>query len=268
MQSDRAAEWSVEDQAAGYSLPARFFYDEEVFQREKANIFFRSWHLVAHANELKEPGSYVTHDIFEQSVLVVAGRDGQLRAFHNVCQHRGNRLVESRRGKSPSFTCGYHAWSYALDGCLRGAPNVQGVAGFDKSEHGLKPVRVETFASFVFVNLDPRAQRIGEMAAGAEAEIRRYIPDLDRLTLIEEVDVPVPANWKVIQENSIEGYHFDYSGPAHKELVQLIDFERQLGCTATEGYRRAQLGEGHAGFQALKAGVRCHAVSSLCRMEL
>jgi carnitine monooxygenase subunit len=219
-----AIDWSVEDQEAGYSLPARYFYDEDIFRREKTKIFFRSWHLVAHVNELKEPGSFVTHDIFEQSVIVVAGRDGALRAFHNACQHRGNRLVEERRGKTPVFTCGYHAWTYALDGCLRGAPNVAGVKGFDRGQHGLKPVRVETFASFVFVNLDPDAKPIAAMTTGAEAEIRRFIPDLDRLTLLEEIDVPVPANWKVIQENSIEGYHFDNSGPAHKELVQLIDF--------------------------------------------
>jgi carnitine monooxygenase subunit len=217
-------DWSINDQNAGYALPARYFYDEHVFNQEKSKIFFKSWHLVAHLNELREPGSFVTHDIFEQSVLVVAGREGEIRAFHNVCQHRGNRLVEARRGKSPTLTCGYHAWTYALDGCLRGAPNAQGVRGFRKSEHGLKPVRVEVFASFVFINLDLQAKSIAVMAPEADAEIRRFIPDLDRLKLIEEVDVPVPANWKVIQENSIEGYHFDNSGPAHKQLVQLIDF--------------------------------------------
>lgn len=218
------ASWSVEDQEAGYALPARFFYDSAVYEQEKTKIFFKSWHLVAHVNELREPGSFVTHDVFEQSILVVAGRDGAIRAFHNVCQHRGNRLVESRRGKVSMLTCGYHAWTYSLDGCLRGAAHTQGVAGFNKATHGLKPVRVEVFASFVFINLDATAKPISEMAPGAESEIQRFIPDLARLTLIEEVDVPVAANWKVIQENSIEGYHFDLSGPAHKQLVQLIDF--------------------------------------------
>ena len=218
------ASWSVEDQEAGYALPARFFYDDAVYEQEKTKIFFKSWHLVAHVNELREPGNFVTHGVFEQSILVVAGRDGEIRAFHNVCQHRGNRLVESRRGKVSMLTCGYHAWTYSLDGCLRGAAHTQGVAGFNKATHGLKPVRVEVFASFVFINLDSTAKPISEMAPGAESEIRRFIPDLDRLTLIEEVDVPVAANWKVIQENSIEGYHFDQSGPAHKQLVQLIDF--------------------------------------------
>jgi choline monooxygenase len=222
---DRANEnWSSADQEAGFALPSRFFYDEAIYQRERTEIFFKSWHLVAHVNELRAPGAFVTHEIFDQSVLVLAGRDGVIRAFHNVCQHRGNRLVQARRGSSPLIVCGYHAWTYELDGALRGAPRSSCVAGFDRANFGLKPVRTEVFASFVFVNLDPDAKPIADMAAGAEAEIRRFIPDLDRLVLTEEVDVPVPANWKVIQENSIEGYHFDYSGPCHKELVDLIDF--------------------------------------------
>ncbi len=216
--------WSAADREAGYSLPPRFFYDAGVFEREKADIFFKSWHFVGHRNELREPGSYLTLEIFEQSVIVVAGRDGLIRAFHNVCQHRGNRLVETGRGKAPVFTCGYHAWSYGLDGALRGAPLSRCVSGFNKGEHGLKPVQVEIFGSFVFVNLDPAAAPVADMARGADVQMRRFFPDLDRLTLIEVVDTPVAANWKVIQENAIEGYHFDLSGPAHKQLVGLIDF--------------------------------------------
>jgi choline monooxygenase len=228
------ATWSRQDQEAGYALPAAYFYDADVFEREKSRIFHRSWHLVGHVNELREPGSFVTHAIFEQSVIVVAGRDGALRAFHNVCQHRGNRLVEACRGKTSLFTCQYHAWSYALDGSLRGASQTDAVPGFDKRAHGLRPVRLEVFGAFVFVNLDPAAKPIAAMAPGAEAEMRRFIPDLDRLQLVEVVDVPVAANWKVIQENSIEGYHFEHSGPAHKQLVGLIDFA---------GYRLTPQGE-------------------------
>jgi choline monooxygenase len=220
-----SVQWSESERAAGWSLPAPYFYDPSVFQQERLRIFFRSWHLVGHVNDLKSPGDFVTHDIFEQSVLVTKGKDGEIRAFHNVCQHRGNRLVDAARGHTPAITCAYHAWTYALDGRLRGAPRTECVQGFDKSKHGLRPVRVEIFASFVFVNLDPDAQSVAEMAPGAEAMIRKHLPDLDRLTLIEQVDVPVPANWKVIQENSIEGYHFDYSGPVHKQLVKLIDFD-------------------------------------------
>jgi len=218
-------EWTPSDRAAGRSLPSPYFYDEAIFQKERARIFYRSWHLVAHVNELRAPGDFVTYDILDQSVIVTRSKEGGIRAFHNVCQHRGNRLVDTRRGHVPAITCGYHAWTYALDGRLRGAPRTECLANFDKVRHGLKPVRVEILASFVYINLDAEAQALADMAPGAEDQMRRYLPDLDRLQLIEVVDVPVAANWKVIQENSIEGYHFDYSGPVHKELVQLIDFE-------------------------------------------
>jgi choline monooxygenase len=218
-------QWSESDRSAGMSLPAPYFYDESIFQKERLNIFFRSWHLVAHVNELRTPGDFVTYDILDQSVVVTRSKEGGIHAFHNVCQHRGNRLINAPRGRTPAITCGYHAWTYSMDGRLRGAPRTECLEGFDKTRHGLKPVRVEIFASFVYVNLDPEAQSVAEMAPGAAAQMRRYLPDLERLTLIEQVDVPVAANWKVIQENSIEGYHFDYSGPVHKQLVQLIDFE-------------------------------------------
>ena len=218
-------EWSESDQAAGWSLPAPYFYDTTIFQQERLRIFFRSWHLVAHVNELRNPGDFVTYDIFDQSVIVTRSKEGGIKAFHNVCQHRGNRLVDAPRGHVPAITCGYHAWTYTMDGKLRGAPRTECLVGFDKTRHGLQPVRVEIFAGFVYINLDPEAQPVAAMAPGAEAQMRQYLPDLDRLVLIDQVDVPVAANWKVIQENSIEGYHFDYSGPVHKQLVQLIDFE-------------------------------------------
>jgi carnitine monooxygenase subunit len=218
-------EWSKSDQAAGWSLPAPYFYDESIFQRERLRIFLRSWHLIGHVNELRAPGDFVTYNILDQSVIVTRSKEGGIQAFHNVCQHRGNRLIEAPRGRTPAITCGYHAWTYSMDGRLRGAPRSECLPSFDKTRHGLKPVRVEIFASFVFINLDQDAQSVADMAPGAEAQMRRFLPDIDRLTLIEQVDVPVAANWKVIQENSIEGYHFDYSGPVHKQLVKLIDFE-------------------------------------------
>ena len=198
---------------AGYSLPARYFYDEKVFQQEKSKIFFKSWHLVAHVNELREPGSFVTHDIFEQSVIVVPGRDGVIRAFHNVCQHRGNRLV----GGAPRKVSDADLRLPRLD--LR-ARRVSARRPEHSGRPGLPQERSWTQAGSASRSSRPSyssiwtatRSRSPRWRRSAEAEIRRFIPDLDRLTLIEEVDVPVAANWKVIQENSIEGYHFDNSG--------------------------------------------------------
>lgn len=219
--------WDNGNAEKAYSLPSRFFYDPQIFAAEKQGIFLKSWHVVGHESEIAEPGQYLRQDIFEQSVIAVRGQDGKIRAFHNVCQHRGNRLFQDRRGKVGSvIRCGYHSWIYGLDGQLRVAPRSECLKDFDKGEFGLKPVRLEMFAGFVFVNLDPAAQPIAEMASGAETEMRRFIPDLDDLRLIEEVDVVVPANWKIIQDNSIEGYHFDLSGPVHKHIAELIDFSQ------------------------------------------
>lgn len=227
--------WDYSDADRVYSLPSKFFYDRGVFEDEKRAIFFKSWHVVGHVNEFSEPGAFIIQEIFEQSVIVVGGRDGRIRAFHNACQHRGNRLIEERRGRIPAvIRCGYHSWCYGLDGALRSAPRSDCLKDFDKTLFGLKPVRLEIYASFVFINLDPDAKPIVEMAPGAEAEMRRFLPDLGNLRLVEEVDVTVAANWKVIQENSIEGYHFDLSGPVHKHLASLIDFK---------SYRLTEYGE-------------------------
>jgi carnitine monooxygenase subunit len=96
-------EWSESDQAAGWSLPAPYFYDASIFQKERLRIFFRSWHLVGHVNELRNPGDFVTHDILDQSVIVTRSKEGGIQAFHNVCQHRGNRLVDAPRGHVPAI---------------------------------------------------------------------------------------------------------------------------------------------------------------------
>jgi phenylpropionate dioxygenase-like ring-hydroxylating dioxygenase large terminal subunit len=219
--------WDIVDPAHSHTMPSRFFYDAGVFEAERERIFYKGWHAVGHVNELADPGSFLTQEIFDQSVVVVAGRDGEVRAFHNVCQHRGNRLLMERRGKlSTVIRCGYHSWCYDMAGALRNAPRSERLPDFDKSQYGLKPVRLEKLGGFYFVNLDPAAEPLSAIAPGADAEMRRFLPDLDGMRLIDEVDVMVPANWKVIMDNSIEGYHFDLSGPVHKHLASLIDFKQ------------------------------------------
>jgi phenylpropionate dioxygenase-like ring-hydroxylating dioxygenase large terminal subunit len=219
--------WEHDDPETSFTLPSRYFYDPAIFAEEKRKIFFKAWHLAAHRNEVAEPGQYVVCDVFEQSVIVIRGADGLARAFHNVCQHRGHRLLSERRGRiGPVLTCPYHAWAYGSDGRLRSAPRCERVRGFDTSRVALSPVRLEEFAGFLFVNLDPGAEPMSSAMAGADRAIRAKCPDLDDFRLVGEKDFHVDANWKVVQDNAIEGYHFDRSGPVHKELVALIDFDR------------------------------------------
>lgn len=225
-QSQDDLTWDYSDPVNGPTIPAPFFYDPQIFEEEKQRIFMRCWHLVGHVNEFKEPGSFVVQDIFEQSVVVTTDKEGDIHAWHNVCRHRGNRLMHERRGKVGGvLRCPYHSWCYNLDGGLRAAPRTEHLENFSKEDHSLRSVRLEIFAGWVFITLDDDAKPISEMAPGAEEEMRRYLPDLDNVELVEETDVIVDANWKVIQENSIEGYHFDLSGPVHKDLAALIDFK-------------------------------------------
>jgi carnitine monooxygenase subunit len=223
----KSVEWVETAPERALTLPARYFYDDEIFKAERERIFYPGWHCIGHVNELSDPGQFLTFDIFDQSIVALRGDDGVIRSFYNVCQHRGNRLLEDRRGKLGSvIRCGYHSWCYGRDGHLKSAPRSERLPDFDRKDYGLKPVRSEILGSFVFINFDPEAVPLGEMAPGAERMINQYLPDIGAMKLIEETDVVVPANWKVIMDNSIEGYHFARSGPVHKHLAALIEFKK------------------------------------------
>jgi choline monooxygenase len=219
--------WQVGDPELARTLPSRFFYDPDIFDREAEAIFHTSWHCVCHRSEIENPGDFVKFDLLDQSVLVIQGDDGQAHALHNVCQHRGTRLIEERRGRiKRMIICPYHAWSYKFDGKLRNAPRTECLKGFEPLDYALKPVRIEELGGFYFVNMDPNAAPLSEEMDGALDEMRSFFPDLDDIAFVEEREFVVDANWKVIVDNAIEGYHFKLSGPVHGELAALIDFDR------------------------------------------
>jgi carnitine monooxygenase subunit len=212
------------DPDRSFNMPAAYYSDPDIFEREKQAIFFRSWRFVGHTTEIDRPGDYLTQDICGQNVFVLRGHDRQLRAFYNVCQHRAHELVSGRKGNLGAVvTCPYHAWAYGLDGALRHARHCDAVAGFDKADFALEPVRVDVFCGFVFINLDPDARPMAEVYPGFEETLRAQSPDLDRMVWTEQVNFDIAANWKVIAENSLDGYHVFLSGPAHKALGELMD---------------------------------------------
>ncbi len=218
-------EWSYSDPERAFTLPSKYFYDQDLHELEKERIFMGAWHVLGHRNELARPGAFVVRDIFDQSVIGACDRQGQVHAFYNVCQHRGNRLVTATRGvQSAVFRCPYHSWCYGHDGSLKNAPRSDRLKDFRKADFGIPNVRVEEFGGFYYFNMDPNARSMKELFPDAEEEMYRVFPDLDAMQLVQETDVVVPANWKVIMDNSIEGYHFRLSGPCHVDLASLIDF--------------------------------------------
>ena len=224
----------------GYTLPARYYLDPEVYAQEKAAIFYRTWHYIAHVSQLAEVGDYATLRIADEHLLVVRDRDGQLRGFFNVCKHRAHLLL-SGAGNTKSIVCPYHAWAYGLDGQLKAARKAERVAGFDRSEICLDPIRVEVFCGFVFVNLDPAATSLAEQAGDLAEDIERRIPRLAEFRPVETFALGdaagMKAGWKVVVDNYVECYHCTPAHPAFADMIEMSAYRmdtfdlwsRQLG---------------------------------------
>lgn len=213
----------IDGKAGGSKTPIRaldpaYYIDDTVFAREKERIFLRSWLYACHVSELANPGDYVTFETCGQNLFAIRGKDGVLRAFYNVCMHRAHELLEGR-GNKRQIVCPYHAWSYDLDGRFRKAPNHEKVPGFDGGEICLTELRTEVFCGFLFVNLDPEARPMAEWFPGAEAELRDFLPEIDRLAPVAWIPVEEACNWKVSVENYNECYHCRLNHPTFAKGV-------------------------------------------------
>src|SRR5512134_1600714 len=162
-------------------LPREYYFDQQIHKREMRQIFARTWRWVAHQSELSQPGDYLTMKIADESIIVLRGRDGVLRAFYNVCQHRASQLLHDRGNLKGFITCPYHSWSYDYKGCLRAAAKADEVAGFDKEQFGLSPVRLEVWLGFIFVNLDADAEPLARIGVELETMIRQICPEPEAL---------------------------------------------------------------------------------------
>ena len=135
------------------TLPQRYFVSPEVFAEEQAKIFSARWVCIGHQTQIAKPGDYFISDLVGESLIVVRDQRSTIRGFYNVCRHRGTRLKEDACGHASAIQCPYHAWTYALDGRLIGAPHMDQVPGFDKADYSLHAVNLALWEGFIFVNL-------------------------------------------------------------------------------------------------------------------
>ena len=214
------------------SLAAKYYTDPEVFKLETNGLLARTWQFAGHASQLKETGDYFTFDMAGESLFCLKGRDGEIRTFYNVCQHRAHQLV-SGQGQTRVVVCPYHAWTYELTGELRAGPNIKAVEGFDKSSICLTSVRTEVFLGFIFVNLDKDAKPMDEWFPNVRTELESYIPHWDTLAPLEWVEIPENCNWKVSVENYSECYHCTLNHPTFSTGVvrpETYDIQPQGYC--------------------------------------
>ena len=201
------------------TLPYSWYTDEEQLRHERARIFARSWQYAGRGEEVAQPGSYLATDAAGIPVLVARDDDGELRAFINVCRHRGAVLAEGCERRS-SIQCHYHAWTYGLDGTLLAAPRADREPGFDSADWPLLPASVGTWGPFLFVNPDPQARPLSEHLGELPSILARDL-DVDSLVFHSRVEFGADANWKVVAENFLECYHCATAHPAFSDQVDV-----------------------------------------------
>jgi glycine betaine catabolism A len=187
------------------TLPQRYFVSPELFEEELEKIFAKQWVLVGHQTEVAQSGDYFVRNVADESIIIVRDKNGEVRAFYNVCRHRGTRLCEEERGHAAAIQCPYHAWTYGLDGRLIGAPHMDEVKGFKREEYSLRAVPAGIWEGFIFVNLGKRPIPLEEWFAPLREKFRQW--DLPRLRSAKRVEYDVKANWKLMFENYSECYH-------------------------------------------------------------
>lgn len=218
---DRISAGYDPDAAAAMSLNAEAYTAPAWFEVDQRAIVARSWQWCCHVEQLREPGQYVALEIAGMPVVAVRDRDGQLRAFYNVCRHRAHELV-SGSGTARNLVCPYHAWTYDLSGRLTSARHTGDLVDFDRSSVCLMPVQIAELGGFVFVNLDPDAASLGEQSGGLAGELASWAPDVAGLTLARRLTYEIASNWKNVVDNFLECYHCHI---AHKDFVSLVDMD-------------------------------------------
>jgi Rieske 2Fe-2S family protein len=207
------------------TLPGRYYTDPAIFALEQSGIFEATWFAAARSSDLADPGQFRTVTVGAESVIIVRGRDGVLRAFLNVCRHRGATICSQESGQvRRNLQCMYHAWTYSLDGTLVAAPNLVKMQDIDRTAYGLIPVQLREWLGYAWVCLadEPPSFELTVIGAATErlgdpAAIESW--EVDTLSVGRRIRYDVAANWKLIVENFMECYH---CATIHPELTQML----------------------------------------------
>ncbi|MGH9580968.1 MAG: aromatic ring-hydroxylating oxygenase subunit alpha [Terriglobales bacterium] len=208
--------------ARSWTLPSHLYVDAGWLAAERERIFSRAWQIVGRREQLAHPGDFFTAEVAGEPLLLARDAAGMLRGFYNVCRHRAGPPAEGC-GSRKVFRCSYHGWTYGLDGRLLSAPEFEGVADFCLEDFGLRPVRAEEWAGWVFVNLDPDAQPLAVALGELSQQTAGF--GLECLRFFERREYRMECNWKTYLDNYLEGYHLPSVHPA---LNRELDYARYV----------------------------------------
>ena len=210
----RSIEELVANQKPGYALDQRFYTDPSIYELEIERIIARNWIMVGHQSEFPESGDFKVVNIANESAIVVRGSDGELKAFANVCRHRGSLVCLESEGNTRKFTCPYHGWMYDIDGNLTAARSMP--SDFDKSEYSLNKVSLDTLHGLVFICFSDDPASLDDARRDLAEPMAMF--GLEDLKLAAHKSYDIDANWKLSIENYQECYH---CATAHPEYAQM-----------------------------------------------
>lgn len=231
-----------------YSLEADYYTDPEIYAQERQKIFKKAWWLLGPGNLCQQRGEFLADAVCGWSVFAVRGRDNSLRAFHNLCRHRGAQLLEPGNGRCQAITCPYHAWGYDTAGKLIATPGFERAADFDAAAFGLLPVAVAEWRGMIFVCLDEKPQPFEQWIGSLDGMLADF-PDLGELDYHGQFVVDGAANWKTYCDNTVEGYHLH---AVHPRLAVAVD----AGSVEIKPYDNGNLVAFHVDYGGEGAGLR------------
>lgn len=205
----------LQQDRAGHTLPRELYVGEDAFHFDTQVMLKSVWLYACTAAHVKNPGDYFVFEMGHNAIIIVRGRDNEIRAFWNSCRHRGAKICVEQRGRAPRLMCPYHQWTYGLDGKLLAARSM--AEDFDKQDYGLNPVALENVGGLIFICMDENPPSIERVKADIEDQIGIY--DIERLKVVVQDNYIEDANWKLVMENNRECYHCD---AGHPELISVL----------------------------------------------
>lgn len=215
-------------------VPVGRYSDPAFHELEMKHLWKKSWLHAGHLSELPNEGSYKLFEQLGLSIIISRGLDGQIRAFHNICRHRGSALLLEKTGTARRFVCPYHAWGYTSDGKLQTVPEERNFPCLDKDSRGLMPVRCETLRGVIFINLDDNAPPLAEYLAFEEREIGEF--PLEDMVVRHEIQVEMDCNWKTALDNFLEIYHVNVVHS--KSIAPYLDSQSNIIDLYNHGHAR------------------------------
>ena len=193
-----------------WSLDQRFYKDESIFDLEKNHIFYDSWIFIGHESQIPNKGDYFVYKLLDEEIIVLRNKDNEVKAFFNVCRHRGSRICLEESGNTSRFSCPYHSWTYNLDGKLLAAKSLR--EGIDKSTLGLHPCNIASVSGMLLINLSDNPQSLANLQSDLKEPFEMF--GFEDLKVAAHKNYPIASNWKLAVENYQECYH---CAPAHPE---------------------------------------------------